>query len=442
MTASARPLAGRRVLLGVSGGIAAYKAVEVLRLLTRRPEDGGEGAAEVRVVMTAAATRFVQPLTFQTLSGYPVGTTLWDLTAESEIGHIGLARRAEAVVVAPATADLIARYAAGFADDLLTTVLLATGAPVLLAPAMNPRMYAHPAVRENLETLRARGVAVVEPAEGPLASRVEAGDEGPGRMAEPATVVEALGDLLVPKDLAGLRTLVTAGPTREPLDPVRVLTNRSSGRMGVVLARAARRRGARVTLVAGPLEVARPAGVEVVPVETAAEMAEAVLARAEQADAVVMAAAVADYRPERPAARKVKKEAGGAVWRVDLARTVDILAELGRRRGEARAAGRGAGPVLVGFAAETDDLVRHAREKLVAKGVDLIVANDVTAPGSGFGTDTNAVVLVTSDAAGGRAGVEERPLATKGEVADAILDRVRDLAALSARGPAAAPTAG
>ncbi len=433
-------LAGRRLVLGVSGGIAAYKAVELLRLLAKRPDEGGAGAEEVRVVMTRAATEFVQPLTFQTLSGFPVGTTLWDLTAEGEIGHIALARRADLVVVAPATADLIGRYAAGLADDLLTTLLLATTAPVLLAPAMNPRMYAHPAVAANLATLRARGVAVVEPDEGPLASRAEADTAGPGRMAEPAAIVEAVFDRLVPKDLAGLRLLVTAGPTREPLDPVRFLSNRSSGRMGVAVARAARRRGAEVTLVAGPLEVPPPSGVELVPVETAAEMAAAVLAKAEGVSAVVMAAAVADYRPSSVAPRKLKKGAGDGGLTLELARTVDILAELARRRRERRAAGvrsGDGGPVLVGFAAETDDLLAHAREKLEAKGIDLIVANDVTAPGSGFGTETNAVVLVGADGS-----AEPLPLARKAEVADAILDRVRALLPLSARSAAAAPTGG
>ncbi|HEX7126496.1 MAG TPA: bifunctional phosphopantothenoylcysteine decarboxylase/phosphopantothenate--cysteine ligase CoaBC, partial [Thermodesulfobacteriota bacterium] len=306
MAGSVRPLAGRRLLLGVSGGIAAYKAVELVRLLAKPLAEGGAGAAEVRVVMTRSAMRFVTPLTFQTLSGHPVGTTLWDLTQESEIGHIALAQRAEAVVVAPATADLIGRYAGGLADDLLTTVLLATRAPVLVAPAMNPVMYAHPAVQANLATLRQRGVTVVEPEVGPLASRAEADAVGPGRMAEPAAIVEAAEDLVTPKDLAGLRVLVTAGPTREPLDPVRVLSNRSSGRMGVAVARAARRRGAAVTLVAGPMEVRPPMGVEVVRVETAAEMAEAVLGRAEAADVVVMAAAVADYRPVKAADQKIK----------------------------------------------------------------------------------------------------------------------------------------
>ncbi len=421
MPGSARPLAGRRLLLGVSGGIAAYKAVELLRLLAKPLAEGGAGAAEVRVVMTRSATRFVTPLTFQTLSGHPVGTTLWDLTQESEIGHIALAQRADLVVVAPATADFIGRYAGGLADDLLTTILLATRAPVLLAPAMNPVMYAHPAVRANLATLRQRGVAVVEPEVGPLASRAEADTAGPGRMAEPAAIVEAAEDLATPKDLAGLSILVTAGPTREPLDPVRVLSIRSSGKMGVAIARAARRRGATVTLVAGPMEVRPPSGVEVVPVETAAEMAEAVLGRAEASDAVVMSAAVADYRPQKMADQKIKKTDGADGMRIDLVRNLDILAELGRRRRDGRAAGR-SGPVLVGFAAETADLVHHARAKLAAKGVDLIVANDVSAPVSGFGSETNAVVLVRGDGA-----ADARPLAPKSEVADAILDRVYEL---------------
>ncbi|HEY8368872.1 MAG TPA: bifunctional phosphopantothenoylcysteine decarboxylase/phosphopantothenate--cysteine ligase CoaBC [Thermodesulfobacteriota bacterium] len=423
MATSVRPLAGRRLLVGVSGGIAAYKAVELVRLLAKPIADGGAGAAEVRVVMTRSARRFVTPLTFQTLSGHPVGTTLWDLTQESEIGHIALAQRAEVVIVAPATADLIGRYAGGLADDLLTTILLATRAPVLVAPAMNPVMYAHPAVQANVATLRQRGVVIVEPEVGPLASRAEAADAGPGRMAEPAAIVEAAEDLVTPKDLAGLRVLVTAGPTREPLDPVRVLSNRSSGRMGVAIARAARRRGAAVTLVAGPMEVPPPTGVEVVRVETAAEMAEAVLGRAEAVDAVVMAAAVADYRPVKAADQKIKKVDGEDGIRLDLVRNLDILAELGRRRRDWRTAGR-RGPVLVGFAAETADLVHHARAKLAAKGVDLIVANDVSAPGSGFGSETNAVVLVRGDGT-----ADERPLAPKSEVADAILDRLRELVA-------------
>ena len=423
MATSVRPLAGRRLLVGVSGGIAAYKAVELVRLLAKPIADGGAGAAEVRVVMTRSARRFVTPLTFQTLSGHPVGTTLWDLTQESEIGHIALAQRAEVVIVAPATADLIGRYAGGLADDLLTTILLATRAPVLVAPAMNPVMYAHPAVQANVATLRQRGVVIVEPEVGPLASRAEAADAGPGRMAEPAAIVEAAEDLVTPKDLAGLRVLVTAGPTREPLDPVRVLSNRSSGRMGVAIARAARRRGAAVTLVAGPMEVPPPTGVEVVRVETAAEMAEAVLGRAEAVDAVVMAAAVADYRPVKAADQKIKKVDGEDGIRLDLVRNLDILAELGRRRRDWRAARR-RGPVLVGFAAETADLVHHARAKLAAKGVDLIVANDVSAPGSGFGSETNAVVLVRGDGT-----ADERPLAPKSEVADAILDRLRELVA-------------
>ncbi len=423
MTASAHPLEGRRLVLGVSGGIAAYKAAELLRLLAKPIAEGGAGAAEVRVVMTASAARFVTPLTFQTLSGRPVGTTLWDLTQESEIGHITLAQRADLVVVAPATADLIGRYAAGLADDLLTTLLLATRAPVVLAPAMNPVMYAHPAVQANLAVLRTRGVIIVDAVAGPLASRAEAGTPGPGRMAEPAAIADALEDAATPKDFAGLRVLVTAGPTREPLDPVRVLSNRSSGKMGVAVARAARRRGARVTLVAGPIEVPPPSGVDVVRVETAAQMADAVLTGAEGADVVVMAAAVADYRPAKMADQKIKKGegVGEAGSRIDLVRNRDILAELGRQRRERRAGGQG-GPVLVGFAAETADLVHHARAKLAAKGVDLIVANDVSAPGSGFGSETNAVVLVRGDGT-----ADARPLAPKVEVADVILDRVREL---------------
>jgi phosphopantothenoylcysteine decarboxylase/phosphopantothenate--cysteine ligase len=368
-------LAGREIVLGVTGGIAAYKACEIVREIRK---EGGN----VRVVMTASATRFVTPLTFQTLSGNPVVTELFDLISESEIGHISLAQRADLVMVAPATANILGKVRNGIADDMLSTVLMATGAPVLFAPAMNSQMYASAAVQENLERLRARGFHFVDPGEGELAC----GTVGPGRLADPARIVEMARILLSPKTLAGRRVVVSAGPTAEPVDPVRVLSNRSSGKMGFAIARVARRLGAAVTLVAGPVSLPDPFFVDTVRVETAAQMLDAVRAASGTADLVVMAAAVADFRPSEPSAGKIKK--ASFTGRIALEPTVDILAELGRGKG---------GRVLVGFAAETDDLDGNAVAKLRQKNLDAVVGNDVSRSDIGFGADQNEATVFFAD---------------------------------------------
>jgi len=389
----------RTVILGVGGGIAAYKSCELVRLLVR-------GGASVRVVMTPNSTRFVGPLTFQALSGHPVLVDLLDPASEASYGHLDLARRADLLVVAPATADLLARLRAGMGDDAVTTTALACTCPVLVAPAMNTRMWEGPAVQENLAALRARGWHVVGPSSGELAD----GDVGEGRLADPAEIAEAAGRILAPRDLEGRRVLVTAGPTREPIDPVRHLSNPSTGKMGFEVARAAARRGADVLLVSGPTVLRDPEGVRVIRVTTAEEMAAAVLGAAGEQDLFVAAAAVSDYRPRDPLASK-KKKTGGAES-LQLERTPDILATLGERL-----AGRPRSPVLVGFAAETEDLVPNAREKLRRKRCDLVVANAVGMPGAGFASDRNRVSLV------GPAEAEEVE-GTKSAVADFILDRV------------------
>jgi phosphopantothenoylcysteine decarboxylase/phosphopantothenate--cysteine ligase len=398
-------LAGTRVVVGLSGGIACYKAAELVRLLVQ------EGAA-VQVVMTRNAQEFITPLTLQTLSGAPVATETFSLTQESEIGHIRLADTADAIVVAPATANVIGKLAAGVADDLLTTVLIATRAPVLLAPAMNVHMYENRIVQQNLERLRAAGYRIVGPGSGSLAC----GYEGSGRLIEPELVVEEVKAALCPGDLVGERMLVTAGPNREAIDPVRFISNRSTGRMGYAIARVARRRGAEVTLVSGPTALGAPPGVERVEVVTAREMLAAVERAYSRATTVVMTAAVADYRPERVAAQKIKKGAGPLVLRLE--RNPDILQTLARRKGRR---------LLIGFAAETDAVDANAARKLREKHLDLIVANDVTALGSGFGSDTNQVRLL--DARGGR---EELPLLSKEQVAERICDWI---AARRRRGP-------
>ena len=398
----------RTVILGVGGGIAAYKACEIVRLLVK-------GGADVRVVMTPNATRFVGPLTFQALSGHPVLVDLLDPASEASYGHLELARRADLLLVAPATANLIARLRAGMGDDAVTTTALACTCPVLLAPAMNTRMWEGAAVQDNMGALRARGVHVVGPSSGELAD----GDVGEGRLADPPEIAAAAARLLGPRDLTGRRVLVTAGPTREPLDPVRHLSNPSTGRMGFELARAAARRGAEVLLVSGPTSLRDPDGVRVVRVGTAEEMAAAVLGAAGDQDVFVAAAAVSDYRPRDPSPSK-KKKADGPETLV-LERTRDILATVGERL-----AGRDRSPVLVGFAAETEEVVQNAREKLRRKRCDLVVANAVGEPGAGFGGDRNRVSIV------GPSRVEEVE-GTKGAVADSILDRVVPL--LDARRP-------
>lgn len=389
----------RTVILGVGGGIAAYKGCEVVRLLVK-------GGASVHVVMTPNATRFVGPLTFQALSGHPVLVDLLSPASEAGYGHLELARRADLLVVAPATANLLARLRAGMGDDAVTTTALACTCPVLLAPAMNTRMWEGPAVQENLAALRARGWHVVGPSSGELAD----GDVGEGRLADPVEIVAAAARILGPRDLAGRRVLVTAGPTREHIDPVRYLSNPSTGKMGFELARAAARRGADVLLVSGPSALRDPDGVRVVRVSTAEEMAAAVLGAAGEQDLLVAAAAVSDYRPRESLPSKKKKTDGPDS--LELERTTDILATLGNRL-----AGQPHSPVLVGFAAETEDVVQNAREKLRRKHCDLVVANAVGVPGAGFGSDRNRVSLV------GLVDVVEVE-GTKGEVADSILDRV------------------
>lgn len=399
-------LASRRVVLGITGGIAAYKSAELCRGLIN-------AGAEVHVIMTAAAQRFVGAVTFEALSGNPVGTDLFCATEPGVIEHIRLADLAELIVVAPATAGFLARLAHGLADDLLGAVLLASRAPVLVAPGMNVHMWQHRATQDNLELLQERGVRFVGPDEGDLACRTY----GTGRMAEPPAILEAAGGALGPSDLADRRVLVTAGATREPLDPVRFLSNRSTGKMGFALARAAAGRGAQVTLVSGPHHLQPPPGVTCVDIQTAEEMAEAVLTRADAMDLVIKAAAVADWRPEQVAAHKLKKQGTGDTQTLALRRTTDILAELGRRR-------KGARPVLVGFAAETGDPVGEAQRKLRDKGCDLVVANDVSRPDAGFAADTNRVVLVRPDAA-----PEHLSLTSKDEVAHQVLDAALTLLA-------------
>jgi len=398
-------VAGRHVVLGVSGGIAAYKSCIVARRLT-------EAGATVDAVLTAAAAEFVGPVTFEALTGRPVVTSLWQPGRSLE--HVRLGREAELIVVAPATAHLVARVAQGMADDFLTALLLARRAPLLLAPAMNDRMYAHPETQSNLALLRARGAHVLGPDTGALA-RGEG--EGPGRMVEPEAIVAHVERLLrSAAPWAGARVLVTAGPTRERLDPVRVVTNRSSGRMGYALAREAWLRGAEVTLVSGPSGLEPPPGVEVVRVESTADLKAAVGDALPLADLLLMAAAPADYRPARALGQKLRRSDGAL--RLDLEPTDDVLAGTAARRKR--------GAVVVGFALETDDVIAAARAKLEAKQLDLVVANDATEPGAGPEVPTNRVTLVARD------GAEALPLMSKDEAAAAILDRVQRL--LSRRG--------
>jgi phosphopantothenoylcysteine decarboxylase/phosphopantothenate--cysteine ligase len=390
-------LDGRELILGVTSSIAAYKAVYLLRELTRC-------GARVTVCLSEHAREFVGPLTFRTLSGRPVLTTLFDPQSDAAVEHVALAEQAAAVVVAPATANLLAKAAHGIADDFLTTVLLAARCPVVVAPAMDGGMWQHPAVVANVATLRARGVTVLDPDAGALASGLNAR----GRLPEVDTIVEAvLGALTPTRDLAGERVVVTAGPTREPIDPVRYISNRSSGRMGYALAAAAVRRGAQVTLVSGPTALTPPSAAGFVPVQTAEEMREAVLHHAERASIVIKAAAVADYRVLHPAEQKIK---GKRDLTLELTPNPDILAEV---------AARTLGAFIVGFAAETHDVVANARAKLQAKGIDLLVANDVSRHDIGFDAEDNEVLLI--DRWGGGRALPRMP---KGAVADAILDEI------------------
>jgi phosphopantothenoylcysteine decarboxylase/phosphopantothenate--cysteine ligase len=405
------------IALGVTGGIGAYKAVEIARGLQKNGH-------EVVAVMTQSATQFVGPLTFEAITRREVITGLWQPGANAEIEHIAIAATIDLLVVAPATANTLGKFANGLADDFLSSLYLATRAPVLVAPAMNTNMFEHPAVVKNLETLRARGVHLVDPGSGYLAC----GWIGKGRLAEPDDVVAAAEQILrtkttapgAPKPpgeggtLAGRRVLVTAGPTYEDLDPIRYVGNRSSGRMGYALAAEALRRGAAVTLVSGPTHILAPPVAELVAVRSAAEMHAAVMARAADQDAVIMAAAVADYTPADPASRKVKKSDGALT--LTFNRTQDILGDVGRLPSRAQGI-----PVLIGFAAETHDVVAYAQGKLEKKAADLIVANDVSRADAGFDVDTNAVSIVS------RAGVEEVPLQSKSAVAVRVLDRLEQL---------------
>jgi phosphopantothenoylcysteine decarboxylase/phosphopantothenate--cysteine ligase len=398
----------RKILLAVTGGIAAYKAADLVRLFVK-------AGADVRVAMTKAAREFVGPLTFQALTGHGVACDLFDPAREAEMEHIMLARFADAVVVAPASANIIAKAAHGIADDLVTTLLLAARSPVLFCPAMNTHMYTHPATAANLATLRARAnVFVMEPGVGELAC----GDEGPGRLPEPAAIFEATRRILGPRDLEGRRILVTAGPTQEPIDPVRFLSNRSTGRMGFAIAAAAAERGANVVLVAGPTSLSPPARCDVVSVSTTSEMRDAVLSRIADLDAVIKAAAPTDYRATRAATSKIKKT-GGALT-LNLSENPDILMEIRAAKKKSL--------VVVGFAAETDNVIDNARAKLERKGLDLCVANQIGEPGAGFASETNRVTFVDAG------GSESLPLLSKTEVAHRILDRVASLLAKKVAG--------
>lgn len=392
-------LRGKRLVLGVAGSIAAYKAVSLLRALKR------EGAS-VAVVMTQAATKFVTPLTFEVLSGERVTTDLFE--AHEEMKHLTLPQGAHGIVIAPATANLIAKAALGIADDVLSTMLLTAQGPLIVAPAMDGHMWEHPAVVEHVRTLRARGVVVLDPEEGPLAS----GQVAQGRLAEESRILGAVHSILTSRDdWRGLRVLVSAGPTQEAIDPVRFLSNRSSGKMGYAIAEAARDRGAEVILVTGPTALTPPTGVTVIPVTTAEDMSVALCRHFPSAEVVIMAAAVADFRPKYEASQKLKRQ-GRTALTLELEAAPDILAMLSAQR---------TSQVLVGFAAETDQLVQHAKDKLIGKGLDLIVANDVTGEGAGFGSDNNAAVILSRT---GRQ--QEFGLMPKRRLADEILTAVQN----------------
>lgn len=385
------------IVLGVTGCIGAYKAVELIRRFQSRGH-------EVQVVATRHALKFVTPLTFETISRHPLVSAMFGRAGDWEVEHIALARRSQVLCVAPATANSLAKFARGLADNFLSTFYLSTRTPVVIAPAMNFAMWDHPATRENVATLRGRGVTVVDPDSGFLAC----GETGSGRLADLDRIVEAVESAVIPKTLAGRTVLVTAGPTAEDLDPVRFVTNRASGKMGTAVARVAARRGAAVILVAGPGVAAEDFPCERVEVRSAAQMAEAVLQRAPLADAVVMAAAVADYTPAEYSPRKIKKGLGALT--LELVRTVDILAELGRTRR--------AGQAIVGYAAETEDATENALRKMQAKGADLMVAN-LVGPGRGFGTDVHSVIILRR--AGGSVAVDNQP---KDVIAARLLDEI------------------
>lgn len=391
-------LKGKFIVLGVTGGIACYKAAALTSALVKQH-------AEVQVIMTENATKFMSPITFEQLSGRRALTDTFDRNFQHSVEHVAVADRADLVLIAPATANIIAKLAHGLADDMLTTTVLACDCPKAIAPAMNTKMYENPVTRDNLETLRRYGWEVVEPAVGRLAC----GAEGKGKLPEPEELLEVcLHAAAHEKDLKGKRVLVTAGPTREALDPVRYLTNRSSGRMGYAIARAAARRGAEVTLVSGPTALPRPGYLEIVDVESAQEMFEAVIARAPAADIVIKAAAVADYRPAAVADNKIKKKDGDLS--IPLERTLDILGTLGKNKRE--------GQFLCGFSMETENLLENSLAKLRKKNLDMVAANNVKVAGAGFGVDTNVLTLITAD------GEQELPLMSKDAAADALLDAI------------------
>lgn len=392
-----RPLSGSHIILGVTGSIACYKAADLASKLTQ------EGA-QVDVILTQGAINFITPLTFRSLTHRPVFTDLYDAQSEMAVEHVALAQQADAIIVAPATAHFMAKVAHGLTDDALTATILASSAPMAVAPAMDGHMYDNPATQDNLRILRERGVTIIGPTEGRLASGLTA----MGRLVEVPQMVDALCAILGRRgDLAGKSIVVSAGGTQEPIDPVRVLTNRSSGKMGYAIAQAARDRGARVTLVTAPTALPDPGGVEVRHVVTVAEMREAVLSACVGADAVIMAAAVSDYRPTRVASQKIKKGESGEGLVLHLTKNPDFFLEVPE------------GVLRVGFAAESENLLANAKEKLVAKGMALIAANDITAPDSGFNVDTNKVFLLDRNG-----GMEELPLLSKYEVGHHILDRV------------------
>ena len=386
------------VVLGVTGGIAVYKACELLRLLQKRGID-------VFVVMTQNACRFVAPLTFETLSGHPVAVDTFDRPQTWEVEHIALAKRADLFLIAPATANIMGKMACGIADDMLSTTVMATRAPVLVAPAMNTGMWENAAVQQNVKTLRARGVEIVAPVSGHLAC----GDNGAGKLEDVAVIAERACELLfAKKDMEGLRVMVTAGPSREALDPVRYISNRSSGKMGYAIAQAAQKRGAEVTLLSGPVAIEAPQGVKLVPFTTTQELLDRASELAQEQDLLIQAAAPADYRAKEIALQKIKKQ-GGEPMTFTLVENPDVAATLGKAKRS--------GQVFVGFAAETNDVLAHAKDKLARKNLDMIVANDVTRPGAGFDVDTNIVTLITKD------GQEALPMMSKAEVAQRILDR-------------------
>lgn len=393
-------LTNKNILIGITGGIAAYKAAELTREFVKK-------GASVKVIMTKNAAQFITPLTLQTLSRNPVYTDMYSLAGDFSIAHISLAEEADMVVIAPATANIIGKIAAGLADDLLTTFVMATKAPVLICPAMNTNMYNNPIVRENLEKLTAHGYLIMDPAYGELACRTE----GAGRLPDVAEICDEVESILTLKDLADENIIVTAGPTQEPFDPVRFITNHSSGKMGYAVAKMARRRGAKVTLISGPTSLPKPRDVQFISVTTAQEMRDAVMGNLKDATVVIKAAAVADYRPASRSSSKIKKQEGPLT--VSLERNPDIIAEIGKKKGRR---------IIVGFAMETDNLIENATAKLTSKNMDLIIANDLNQEGAGFQTDTNIITILDRDG-----GKENLPLLDKTEVADRILDRVKKI---------------